>query len=324
MPRAPRIDAPGLVQHVMARGIEKRRIFNDGQDRAFFLRKLGEILTETNTKCYGWVFMKNHVHLLLRTGDQTLGHTMNRLLGAYATYFNLKTKRVGHLFQNRFKSIVVDESNYLATLIAYIHLNPIKAGMIADLPGLSRYKWSGHYALIGEAEHPWQETQYVLEFFGGARQYLEYLHVWAEKERPDLDGGGLKRTQKLKEAKETKAPGCHDPRILGESDFTRRILEVTENAHSNPTQDILDHLFLTVCQQFELGDRELSGTSRTRHVSLARGVLSAAGKRFGFSAARLAKQLSITEAAVAKAVARGERSSELVATVEEQVKRDLK
>jgi REP element-mobilizing transposase RayT len=104
MPRQSRIDAPGALHHVLIRGIERRKIFKDDADRENFLERLGGILVETSTACYGWALLPNHVHLLLRTGTVPIGTVMARLLAGYVVSFNRRHRRHGYLFQNRYKS----------------------------------------------------------------------------------------------------------------------------------------------------------------------------------------------------------------------------
>ena len=117
MPRQARLDAPGVLQHVMARGIERRKIFWDNKDRSSFLERLAVILEETQAQCYAWALISNHFHLLLRTGPTPLSKVMRRLMTGYAVTFNKRHKRSGHLFQNRYKSVVCEEDPYLLELI---------------------------------------------------------------------------------------------------------------------------------------------------------------------------------------------------------------
>jgi len=154
VPRQPRLDAPGLLQHVMARGIEGREIFKDDQDRTSFLDRLAAILDETQTQCYAWALIPNHFHLLLRTGPTPLSKVMRRLMTGYAVTFNKRHKRTGHLFQNRYKSIVCEEDPYLLELIRYIHLNPVRARLVKDLKELDKYPWCGHSAILGKRKNP--------------------------------------------------------------------------------------------------------------------------------------------------------------------------
>jgi len=167
MPRQPRLDAPGVLQHVMARGIERRKIFWDDKDRTSFLERLALILEETQTQCYAWALIPNHFHILLRTGPSAsadasgcragptpLSKVMRRLMTGYAVTFNIRHRRSGHLFQNRYKSVVCEEDPYLLELIRYIHLNPLRAKLVQDLKELDKYPWTGHSAILGRRKNP--------------------------------------------------------------------------------------------------------------------------------------------------------------------------
>jgi putative transposase len=147
MPRQPRLDAPGTLHHVMGRGIETSKIFRTRKDREDFIDRLAELCRSGGWAAYAWALMPNHFHLLVRTGKEPLARSMRRLMTGYAINFNLRHKRRGHLFQNRYKSIVCQEDLYLLELTRYIHLNPLRAGLVPDLEGLGRYPWSGHSAL---------------------------------------------------------------------------------------------------------------------------------------------------------------------------------
>ena len=118
MPRRARIDAPGALHHIVIRGIEGKAIFKDDTDREDFIERLSSLLQETATPCYAWALMTNHVHLLLRTGSVPIASIMRRLLTGYAVRFNRKHRRHGHLFQNRYKSILCEEDRYLKQLVA--------------------------------------------------------------------------------------------------------------------------------------------------------------------------------------------------------------
>src|SRR5574341_2363769 len=144
MPRGPRLDAPDTLHHVMVRGIEGRSIFRDDRDRADFVRRLARLAQDRDLTVYAWALLPNHAHLLLRTGRIPLARVMRSLLTGYAGTFNRRHKRKGHLFQNRYKSIVVEEDAYLLELTRYIHLNPLRAGIVPSVKVLDRYPWTGH------------------------------------------------------------------------------------------------------------------------------------------------------------------------------------
>jgi len=122
MPRKTRLDAPGALHHIVVRGIERRKIFRDDSDRDDFLERLSVILGESRTPCYAWALMPKHFHLLLKTGQTPISTLMRRLLTGYAVSFNLRHRRSGHLFQNRYKSILCREDAYLLELVRYIHV----------------------------------------------------------------------------------------------------------------------------------------------------------------------------------------------------------
>ena len=200
MPRQPRLDIPYVLHHVIVRGIERRDIFVDDADKERFVTRLSSLLTKGSTKCFAWSLMSNHFHLLLMPTAVSLSETMRRLLTGYAVYFNRKYKRSGHLFQNRYKSILCEEEPYFLELVRYIHLNPLRAGLVTDLDGLDRYPWSGHSVLLGNRTTEGQETDVVLARFGksrtrsmqGYRQFI--VDGIAAGRRDDLIGGGLKRS----------------------------------------------------------------------------------------------------------------------------------
>ena len=138
----------------MARGIERRKIFLDDKDRTFFLERLALILEATQTQCYAWALIPNHFHILLRIGTTPLSTVMRRLMTGYAVTFNIRHRRSGHLFQNRYKSVVCQEDTYLLELTRYIHLNPLRARLVEDLKSLDKYQWAGHSAILGRRKNP--------------------------------------------------------------------------------------------------------------------------------------------------------------------------
>ena len=112
------------------------------------------ILEETQTQCYAWALIPNHFHILLRTGPTPLSKVMRRLMTGYAVTFNIRHRRSGHLFQNRYKSVICEEDPYLLELIRYIHLNPLRAKLVEDLKELDKYLWTGHSAILGRRKNP--------------------------------------------------------------------------------------------------------------------------------------------------------------------------
>ncbi|NTW09738.1 MAG: hypothetical protein HGA26_00075, partial [Chlorobiaceae bacterium] len=130
MPRGPRLDAPGTLHHVIVRGIEQGSIVRDDMDRKTFVDRMGLLANGSGTGIYAFSLMTNHAHILLKSSPDGISSYMQRLLTGYAQYFNRRHKRVGHFFQNRYKSIICEEEAYFAKLVAYIHLNPLRAGLV--------------------------------------------------------------------------------------------------------------------------------------------------------------------------------------------------
>jgi putative transposase len=224
----------------MVRGIEGGNIFSSDGDRDHFISRLGHVLQETKTICYAWALIPNHFHLLLRSGPVPISTAMRRLLTGYAVWYNRRHRRQGHLFQNRFKSILCQEDVYLMELVRYIHLNPIRAGIVRDMGELGRYPYGGHSVLMGKVKREWQETAEVLGLFGekaaaSRRAYAEFVKKGiGQGKRPDLSGGGLIRSaggwEKVKALSKENAYQRSDERILGDGEFVDSVLAAAEEA----------------------------------------------------------------------------------------------
>ena len=227
MPRSARLDIAGVLQHVIVRGVERRDIFLDDDDRQSFWDRFSSLLIHTGTECLAWSLLTNHAHMLLRPTHGKLGHLMRRLLTGHAVTFNLRHQRSGHLFQNRYKSIICEEEPYLLELVRYIHLNPLRAGLVKDITELNDYPWSGHAVLMGHREMPGQNADEVLRYFGkrktSARE--KYQSFVADGiplgRREELVGGGLKRMLKLGDGALNTA---YDDRILGSGETVAKAL----------------------------------------------------------------------------------------------------
>ena len=153
------MDIPGALHHIMVRGINKSTIFGDDEDKARFLDRLGEKVAVDKGAIYAWALMKNHVHLLFKSGEKGVSSVMRKLLTWYAQYYNHRHHRRGHLFENRYKSILCDEDSYLLLLVRYIHLNPLRVDVVKTIQELDTYPWSGHRALIGKAKMDWMDAE---------------------------------------------------------------------------------------------------------------------------------------------------------------------
>ncbi|MFH0784056.1 MAG: transposase, partial [Pseudomonadota bacterium] len=165
MARPLRLQYPGACYHVTSRGNEKKPIFRNQKDREKFLAYLESAVVRYGAIIHVWCLMGNHYHLFLETPTGNLSQIMRHINGAYTTYFNVKWKRTGHLFQGRYKAILVEADQYAAELSRYIHLNPVRAGIV-DTP--ERYLWSSYRSYIGQNTPPaWLKTEFILGYFDG-------------------------------------------------------------------------------------------------------------------------------------------------------------
>jgi REP element-mobilizing transposase RayT len=151
MPRPPRIHYPGAVYHVMARGVDGREVFADDLDRQTFLTAALRSKTETSCSFLAYFLMGNHFHFALRVGNIPLSQVMHRLLTVYVMAFNLRHERHGHLFQARFKSVLCLDDSYLISLVRYIHMNPVRAGLVAKP---DHWPWSSHGQYVERTANP--------------------------------------------------------------------------------------------------------------------------------------------------------------------------
>ena len=168
MARPLRVEYPGAYYHVINRGNNQEKIFLNDRDKEKFLEYLEKANERFSIIIHTYCLMSNHYHLLVETPEPNLSVAMQWINVSYATYFNRKRGRVGHLFQGRFKAILIDADQYLKHLSRYIHLNPVKAKLV---PMASKYKWSSYAAFIGKARIPaYLETNRLLSTFGKGRK----------------------------------------------------------------------------------------------------------------------------------------------------------
>jgi REP element-mobilizing transposase RayT len=309
MPRAARLDIAGVLQHVIVRGVERRDIFLDDQDRQSFVDRFTKLMEQMEMECLAWALMSNHVHLLLRPSKDNLGQFMRRLLTGHAVMFNLRHHRSGHLFQNRYKSIICEEDPYLLELVRYIHLNPLRAGLVGSIGELKRYPWSGHAVLMDTRALQGQKVDEVLLHFSTkqklARQkYEAFVADGVERgKREELVGGGLRRV--LKAAGEGFI-SAYDDRILGSGDFVEQLRQEKGLSEKLETCLPLDQLIETIAEASGI-DREIfCERRRGAGLSEAKSIICyVATRRFGYSGEAVAKALGITRSGVCRGALRG-------------------
>ena len=318
MPRQARLDVPGALHHIMVRGIDKSNIFRDTKDKAQFLERLGQNVQDAKCSVYAWVLMDNHVHILFRSGQSGISAVMRKLLTWYAQYFNRRHRRRGHLFENRYKSILCDEDNYLLSLVRYIHLNPVRARIIQTMTEMDKYPWSGHRSIIEKAKYPWMDTATVLAQFGGTKrktikEYRRFIQEGMNQGHdPQFSGGGLVRSlggwsnvlslRRKGQREET------DERVLGSGDFVQQVIKEAEDKSLRQMKFKRSGLTLTKiieqeCIKGQIRQKELENGSRRSKVSQARAQIARRGmEEIGLSAAEIARRLGVATSSITRAI----------------------
>ena len=322
MPRQARIDAPGALQHIIVRGIERKRIFFDNQDGDNFIERLGTVLTECAARCYAWALIPNHFHLLLRSGNVSISTVMRRLLTGYAVSFNRRHRRHGQLFQNRYKSILCQQEPYLLELVRYIHLNPLRAGAVPDYKALDKFAYSGHAALLGHYRHRFQDVGTILALFdknllSARKKYRAFVQQGIERgRRLDLIGGGLIRSaggwEAVKGMRRVNARFKGDERILGDKDFVDAVLsaaeEQLEHRYRLAASGIdFEKVVSRVAEVFDIKAGQVLSAGKHPPTVKARSVLCYwAVRELGMNGTAVAAKLGCSQSAVSKSAKRGE------------------
>jgi len=303
----------------MIRGINKADIFYDDEDRQKFLEKLALNITDAKCAIFAWALMSNHVHLLFKSGEKGISSVMRKQLTWYAIYFNRKYQRTGHLFENRYKSVLCEEDRYLLALLRYIHLNPLRAGIVKNLEELDDYPWSGHYAIMGKGEYEWMNIDYVLSQFGKSRKrartaYRKFiLEDIKTGQVSEISGGELENHDRWSEVvslkRNRKEPEL-DSRILGGSNFIKTILEEAEEKEKRQLKirrsgrSVLD-IISELSNESGISQVALRHGSRKRKVSRVRAEIARrCAEELGMTAADIARYLGVSTSAIIRAIAR--------------------
>lgn len=258
MARKPRIHFPGALYHVIIRGNARQDIFFDDADRYRFYLLMQEGTERYGHRILAFCLMTNHIHLAIQVGDAPLSRIMQNLSFRYTLWINRKLNRTGHLFQGRYKAVLVDADSYLLELIAYIHLNPVRAGMVIDS---EMYPWSSHKAYLCMEVITWLNTEYVLNMYStlvsdARRQFSQFVTDRInDGHRDDFHG-----------------KGNIDSRIMGEEHFA-------ESVHVKHEPDMLrkptlDDIVTAVLKIYTMQENELAASGRKRLNSEARGMVA--------------------------------------------------
>jgi REP element-mobilizing transposase RayT len=324
MPRKARLDSPGTLHHVIMRGIEGKRIVKDNADCHKFINQMGTIALETETTIYAWALLTNHAHILLRSGPFGLPNYMRRLLTGYATFFNHRHRRHGHLFQNRYKSIVCEEDAYFKELLRYIHLNPLRTELVDTISDLNRYRFCGHSVILGRYRNEWQDRKYVLSWFGSKedialKAYRQFVSKGiSQGRRDDLVGGGLIRSQGGWEAvKSMRRVGIReksDERILGSGQFVEKLMREADPTRKKQFSIRERHnkaitMIKDVCKKENISYEALSSGGRRHKISKIRTRLAKILiEELGLTLTQTGHYLGVSASAITKAINRSNDS----------------
>lgn len=256
MARQPRIHLPGAVYHVMLRGNGGQDIFFENDDYTYLYGLLEEGIRRFGYRVHGFCCMRNHVHLAIQAGHIPLSRGMQNVSFRYTRRINRRHKRMGHLFQGRYKALLVDRDSYLLELVRYIHLNPVRAGLVRDP---KNHRWSGHRTYIGQEDLKWMTVDWVLGQFGSRagearRRYAGFI----------AEGLGEGHREEFHK-------GSDDARVLGDDGFIEKILSKTqiEGRKKIPLGKVIE----TVCRVYGVSETHLKTAAQQRLYSEARAVM---------------------------------------------------
>lgn len=310
MARKPRIHYPGAVYHVILRGNAGQPIFFEDADRFRLYLFLQESVERFGYRIHGFCCMTNHIHLVVQVADTPLSIIMQNLSLRYTKWVNYTQGRTGHLFQGRYKALLLDADAYLLELVRYVHLNPVRADMV-PLP--QEYPWSGHRAYLGSEVLPWLTTEWVLSLLGrrtdsARKAYRQFV----------ADGMGEERRNEFHS-------GTCEGRILGDDGFADDALHKANQLRKR--EWTLPEIVASVCRRYGIAEEQLKSPGKTRPFSEARALaavivqesphlsLTELGKLFNRDASALGK-------AAQRMLSRSWADVELAANIED-VRGDL-
>ena len=292
MARKPRLHVSGGLYHVILRGNAGQAVFFSPADRRFFYELLAEGVVRFGYRVHAFCLMSNHLHLALQVGDRELSAGMQNLSFRYTRYLNTRLKRVGHVFQGRFKAFLVDQDRYGLALVRYLHLNPVRARTVRQ-PGA--YAWSSHRAYLGEEGLPWLTTDWVLGQFGerlrsARRRFAAFVDAGARDGHSEVFYGGQA-----------------DTRVVGEEDFLKKVLSRREAKRKAPS---LRQIVTYVCNGYGLTEGALKAPGKGRQTAQARVLVAWLAIRFrSCTLAEVAEHFSRSPSTLSHLVANLEKLS---------------
>ena len=274
MPRPLRLHLTGGFYHVTLRGNHRQKLFTLDADR-FLLNAIVEFaLQKYAARLHAYCWMSNHIHMLIEVGDDPLTAVMRHIAAGYARAFQRKLETTGHLFERRYHAILVEADCYLLELLRYIHLNPVRAGIVT---GPQAYRWSSHHAYIGAPADNFVTTSFALNLF--SRDRARAMNAY----RIFMNCDALQIPSPLDEVR------GESPHILGSDEFIRRVSDKPARGDSRVT---LDSLLAEACKRFNLDRLQLKGVGRNPTIAAARAWIASEATRRGVATlAAIAREL---------------------------------
>ena len=264
MPRKRRLHMPGGFYHVILRGNARQPIFFDQEDRELWQEIIEDGLRRYQHRLHAYCWMTNHVHMSVQVGDKPLAAFMRYVASRHARKVNRKYNQTGHLFERRYRAILVQQDEYLKELLRYIHMNPVRARMVADP---ADYRWSSHTAYLLRTSPDWLTIEFLQRMFGqrrlsASRAYVEFM-------------GGQPSDRIVQLLRDGAAD---DDRILGNDEW---IQSVTKNADMTIPHQTLTEIVRDACQRHDVTEAMLASRSRSRRNSAIRAEIALAATESG-------------------------------------------
>lgn len=257
MARKPRIHYPGAFYHVILRGNGGQEIFYSKADRSRFYLLLQEGIERYGHRLHAFCLMTNHLHLVVQVGDMPLAKILQNISFRYTRYINKKKKRNGHLFQGRYKAILIDADSYLLELVRYIHNNPLRTGLV-NKP--EQYQWSSHRAYLDKETVTWLTTDFVLsQFAKNEKKARQQFQAFC------LKGGNEERREEFHQ-------GTFDGRILGNDGFSENVLAMAKERFHAPVS--VEQLVKVVCKVYRMNEQAIVVPGKHQPGAEARAVVA--------------------------------------------------
>lgn len=284
MPRRLRLHLPGGFYHVTLRGNHQQAIFFAECDRTLLNMIVARSMERFCARLHAYCWMANHIHMVIQVGAVPLASPMRQIASEFARAMQAKLETTGHFFERRYNAVLVDSDSYLLELLRYVHLNPVRAGVVREV---SQYAWSSHHAYIGARCEPWITTEFCLNMFGGDRRravaaYLDFLSA---------------------DVPESWEPSDSPTQSNRTADNDGSIARIPISPHEGRRRQTLNELIAEACQRFEIEAAELDSPVRNAYLTKVRAWIAyQASLRGVANRSAVARALGRTESTLRHAI----------------------